>query len=74
MPLSMQLGMPLTIKMVMPNNYIFLHCVQESFARGGGITPKGIYKQRLQFMCTKIAGRGNAEQLQIYLHGWPTCL
>ena len=38
------------------------------------MTPKGIYKQRLKFMCKKNARRGNAEPLQIYLHGWPTCL
>jgi hypothetical protein len=47
----MQLVMPFNGKIM-----TFKHCGKESFERGGGITPKGIYKQRLQFMCKKLLG------------------
>jgi hypothetical protein len=56
MPLSMQLGMQFTMQLVMPFNgkiMTFKHCGKDSLERGWGITPKGVYKQRLQFMCKK---------------------
>ena len=32
------------------------HCVKVSFEQGGEIIPKGIFKQKLQFMCQKLLG------------------
>ena len=53
--LYMQLGMPLTMIFVMPINckIITFYTLCQRIICARWITPKGIYKQRLPFMCNK---------------------